>query len=95
MLQVAEEVIRNSSDTTQVSLIYANVSPKDILLRKRLDALVKEHSNFHVFYVVDKAPMGGLGWNGGVGYITDKMVSKNLPPPGDDSLVLVCCPAGP
>lgn len=32
----------------QVSLIYANVSPDDILLKKKLDMLAATHPNFKV-----------------------------------------------
>ncbi|KAL4573440.1 hypothetical protein LXL04_020246 [Taraxacum kok-saghyz] len=33
-LQVIEAIVKNPDDTTKVSLIYANVSPDDILLKK-------------------------------------------------------------
>ena len=89
MLQVAEEVLRDPQDTTQVNLIFANQTTDDILLKKEIDALAKKHANFNVFYVVDKAPLGGLMWKGGVGYITEEMLKEHMPPPGDDGLVLV------
>ena len=40
-----------------------------------------------VYYVVDKP--SGFFWKGGVGYITEDMVRQHLPPPSDDSLILV------
>lgn len=43
-----------------------------------------------VYYVVDKA--SSKGWGGGVGYITTGMLKAHMPPPGPDSLVLVCGP---
>lgn len=34
----------------QLSLLYANVSPDDILLREELDQLAVAHPNFSVWY---------------------------------------------
>jgi ferredoxin-NADP reductase len=48
MLQVANEVLRNPDDKTEVSLIFGNVSEDDILLRKEIDKLAKQHKNFKV-----------------------------------------------
>ncbi|KAG7673466.1 hypothetical protein Ndes2526B_g03084 [Nannochloris sp. 'desiccata'] len=90
MLQVASELLRNKY-SGKINLIYANVSPSDIMLRDRLDALVKAHPNFSVYYVVDKAEKG---WTGGVGYVTAEMLKENMPTPSNDSMVLVCGPPG-
>lgn len=97
----------------QVSLVYANVSPDDILLKQKLDILATSHPNFkvsifhsrsnsyqywkygmlnvlgiilQVFYTVDNP---SKDWRGGVGYVSKDVVSKGLPGPGDDSLILV------
>ena len=35
MLQVAQEITRNPEDKTEVTLVFANVSEDDILLKKR------------------------------------------------------------
>jgi len=48
MLQIAQEVVRNPEDKTEVTLVFANVSEDDILLRKELDAMAKKHKNFNV-----------------------------------------------
>lgn len=39
-----------------------------------------------VFYTVDNP---SKDWRGGVGYVSKDVVSKGLPGPGDDSLILV------
>lgn len=41
--QVIKAVLKDPEDTTQLSLLYANVSPDDILLREELDALAAAH----------------------------------------------------
>lgn len=91
MLQIVEAILKNPDDKTQVSLVYANVSPDDILLKQKLDILATSHPNFKVFYTVDNP---SKDWRGGVGYVSTDVVSKGLPGPGDDSLILVCGPPG-
>lgn len=48
MYQVAQEILRNPEDKTQVSLIFANQTEQDIILRKELDDLAAKHDNFQV-----------------------------------------------
>jgi cytochrome-b5 reductase len=74
MLQVVRAIIRGraTGDKTQVDLIFANVSPQDILLKEDLDQLAKEDSGFRVHYVLDKPP---ADWTGGVGYVTADMMT--------------------
>ncbi|XP_073289705.1 NADH-cytochrome b5 reductase-like protein isoform X2 [Primulina huaijiensis] len=91
MLQVIDAIVKNPDDTTQVSLLYANVSPDDILLKKKLDLLAASHPNLKVFYTVDKPTKD---WHGGTGYVSKDMVVKGLPSPSDDTLILVCGPPG-
>jgi cytochrome-b5 reductase len=54
MLQVAYEVLKDPDDKTDVTLIFANVSDNDIILKDTLDELEAKHSNFHVHYVVSR-----------------------------------------
>ncbi|KAI0194184.1 hypothetical protein F4808DRAFT_353138 [Astrocystis sublimbata] len=91
MLQVVRAIIRGraAGDKTQVDLIFANVSPQDILLKEDLDQLAQEDSGFRVHYVLDKPPEG---WTGGVGYVTADMVTKWLPKAAPDVKILLCGP---
>ena len=43
----------------QISLVYANVTEDDILLRKELDIRVRIHPNIRVFYTLNSPPEGG------------------------------------
>jgi cytochrome-b5 reductase len=55
MLQVIEEILRNPQDSTHVTLVFANVSPKDILLKPKLDRFAEAHpKRFKIHYVVEK-----------------------------------------
>ncbi|ORY69856.1 NADH-cytochrome b5 reductase 1 [Pseudomassariella vexata] len=91
MLQIVRAVIRGraAGDKTEIDLIFANVSPTDILLKEDLDALAEQDKGFRVHYVLDNPPEG---WTGGVGYVTADMITKWLPKPADDVKILLCGP---
>eukprot|EP00240_Pyramimonas_obovata_P016034 CAMPEP_0118928594 /NCGR_PEP_ID=MMETSP1169-20130426/5825_1 /TAXON_ID=36882 /ORGANISM="Pyramimonas obovata, Strain CCMP722" /LENGTH=283 /DNA_ID=CAMNT_0006870621 /DNA_START=237 /DNA_END=1085 /DNA_ORIENTATION=+ len=89
MLQVIEEILSNPEDRTTASLLFANVTQEDILLRQRIDSLAASHSNFQVTYVLDKPP---VFWSGRAGYITAEMLRETMPSPSEDAWILVCGP---
>jgi cytochrome-b5 reductase len=79
---------------SQVHMIFANVTEKDIILREKIEELRQEHpEQFSVYYVLDAPPEG---WVGGSGYLTADMLRTHLPPPSLGMLgkVLVCGPPG-
>jgi len=47
----------SSLEHIQISLIYANVSPDDILLQQKLDILAKSHPNLKVKILFRKGIM--------------------------------------
>jgi cytochrome-b5 reductase len=53
-----KEILKNPEDTTEISLIFANNTEEDILLKNVLDNLEEKHANFKVTYVVSKALIG-------------------------------------
>ena len=89
MLQIIKAILKNPKDTTKVSLLFANQTEKDILLREELDALVSEHKNFSLWYALDK---GSEGWAYSVGFVNDEMISGHLPPPSPTTQILMCGP---
>lgn len=97
MLQVADHILDNPSDKTKVSLVFANVSEGDILLKDKIDAMAAKHPDrFKVYYLVDKPNWGGIFWKGGVGYVTRDVLAAHMPPAslGAGALVMVCGPPG-
>ena len=85
MLQVAEAILDNDQDKTKISLVFANVTEGDIILKKELDAYKSKYPDrFDVYYVLDKP---GFFWKGGKGYVTKDMLQKHMPPPGPDNMV--------
>lgn len=92
MLQVLKEILKNPEDGTEVTLIYANQTPSDILLRKELDGLAaSSKGRFKVFYAVDKNTAQDPNIRH-VGYVTEDLVSAVMPKPSPDSLIYVCGP---
>ncbi|CAG8743662.1 4193_t:CDS:2, partial [Cetraspora pellucida] len=89
MLQIIQAICKNPADKTRVSLIFANVTYDDILLKDELDSLAASHENFTVFYSLDKPPEG---WTGGSGFVTPEVIQKYCPSPSDDIKILLCGP---
>ncbi|KAM3437827.1 hypothetical protein NHJ13734_004473 [Beauveria thailandica] len=91
MLQIIRAITRGraAGDVTEVDLIFANVTPQDILLKEDLDALAAEDKDVRIHYVLDNPPEG---WTGGVGYVTADMITKFFPKPADDVKILLCGP---
>ncbi|KAI1759417.1 cytochrome B5 [Hypoxylon sp. FL1150] len=92
MYQLIRAICEDDQDTTKISLIYANRSEKDILLRQELDAFARRYpQNLQVYYLLDSAPKS---WVGGVGYVTKGLMDKRFPAPAADSKVMICGPPG-
>ena len=87
MLQVMRAVMRDGGDKTQMSLIFANQTEQDILLRDELEALERDNDNFKLHYTVDRPP--AKGWKYDSGFVTAEMIEKHMPPPGKDTQILL------
>ena len=69
-VQMIEEVLYNPDDKTKVTLLYANTSLDDILLKKDLDKLAQKYpERLKVYYTVDKLADNKVtaSWKGEVG----------------------------
>jgi cytochrome-b5 reductase len=92
MYQVIRAICENERDTTEVSLIYANRTEDDILLREELDTFAKRYpKNVKVYYMLDHPP---ADWAFGSGFVTQDIMAERLPGPGSDSKIMVCGPPG-
>ncbi|KAH0427783.1 hypothetical protein CcaCcLH18_09489 [Colletotrichum camelliae] len=93
MYQLIRAICEDDRDTTEISLIYANRSEADILLRDELEAFARRYpKNFKLHYLLDTPPEG---WTGGVGYVTQEMMAERFPAPaGKDSKIMLCGPPG-
>ena len=94
MYQVLQHALSDPQNKTKFTLIFANVTPKDILLKEEFDALKAKHPNtFNVVYTVDKPDDS---WNGTVGYVNKTLIQQHIPPASlaEKVKILVCGPPG-
>jgi len=90
MLQLVRAVFRDPEDTTCLSLLFANQTEDDILLRNELEEVQKQHPDrFNLWYTVDRP---SEGWTYSSGFVNSEMIEKALFPPSGDNLVLLCGP---
>ncbi|XP_022263502.1 NADH-cytochrome b5 reductase 2 isoform X2 [Canis lupus familiaris] len=90
MLQLIRHITKNPNDRTRMSLIFANQTEEDILVRRELEEVARTHPDqFDLWYTLDRPP---VGWKYSSGYITANMIKEHLPPPGQSTLILVCGP---
>ncbi|XP_053976205.1 NADH-cytochrome b5 reductase 3 isoform X1 [Hylaeus volcanicus] len=90
MLQLIRAMVKDAKDETQCSLLFANQTEKDILLRDEIDNIAKTHPNkLKVWYTVDTS---GENWPYSTGHINAEMIEKHMFPPSPDTIVLMCGP---
>ncbi|XP_020290699.1 NADH-cytochrome b5 reductase 3 isoform X2 [Pseudomyrmex gracilis] len=90
MLQLIRAIIKDPTDETETSLLFANQTEKDILLRDELDEIAKEHPNkLKLWYTLDTS---NEKWPYSTGYISADMIKKHMFPPSSDTIVLMCGP---
>ena len=83
-LQAADEL----NDSVEYSMIFANKTSQDILLKDKLDNFAKNNNfKFTINYTIDKEEEG---WSGLVGHINKEMIEKFIPPPSTETLILLC-----
>ncbi|KAE8328138.1 hypothetical protein BDV39DRAFT_214479 [Aspergillus sergii] len=92
MYQLIRAICEDDTDTTEISLIYANRSEEDILLRSELEAFARKYpKNFKLWYMLDHPPKD---WAYGKGYVTPEVMAAKLPGPAPDTKVMLCGPPG-
>jgi len=73
----------------EISLLYANKSIDDIILKSELDMHSAEYDNFRLYYVLNAAPEG---WEMGEGHIDKDLMNEKLFDPSEDTVIFVCGP---
>ncbi|XP_050408033.2 NADH-cytochrome b5 reductase 3 isoform X1 [Patella vulgata] len=90
MLQLVRQVFKDPEDKTELYLLFANQTENDILLRPELEDIQQSHPNrFHLNFTLDRPE---AGWKHFKGFVDSDMIKKSLPPPGNDSLIVMCGP---
>jgi cytochrome-b5 reductase len=89
MLQIVTAVARDATDTTELWLLLANQQEGDVLCKPEIEAALKLCPRLTVNYTLDRPPEG---WSGATGFVTASMLRQTMPPPGEDTLILMCGP---
>lgn len=93
MYQLIRAICEDPRDTTEVSLIYANRTEGDILLREELEGFARRYpKNLSIHYLLDSPPEN---WTHGTGYVTKELMAERFPDPQQQgSKVMLCGPPG-
>ena len=78
----------SQSEDINFSLLYANKTENDILLRPILEEIVAEQM-IHAYFVLEKPPEN---WLMGTGYINEQHIKERMPPPDKETLIFHCGP---
>lgn len=89
MWQVFRAILDDPNDHTQISLVFANVTADDILLKEQLDDLANRHECFSVYYVLNNPPEG---WTGGVGFVSEAMLLERFGKAQESYMTVMCGP---
>ncbi|CAD5111384.1 DgyrCDS699 [Dimorphilus gyrociliatus] len=90
MMQLARQILKDPEDNTKLTLIFANQTEEDILLRNEIDDYEARYGDqFKVWYTLDRPPQS---WTYSSGFVNDQMIADRLSPPGDETIVLMCGP---
>ncbi|KAI8984621.1 hypothetical protein BDF20DRAFT_860916 [Mycotypha africana] len=98
MLQLLRKNLnpKAKDQTSHWTLIFANITEEDIILKKELDRLAKEYPHrFKVHYVLERPPAtedeGASKYH--AGYISAELLEKTMPKPDvESSIIFVCGP---
>ncbi|KAE8371566.1 hypothetical protein BDV26DRAFT_302660 [Aspergillus bertholletiae] len=90
MYQLIRAICEDDSDTTQVSLLYANNTEEDILLRAQLDDFARRYPDkFQIQYVLSHP---ADNWAGYRGFVTGELIERHLAPAARENRALLCGP---
>ncbi|KAH3903648.1 cytochrome-b5 reductase SCDLUD_001294 [Saccharomycodes ludwigii] len=88
MLQVISKIVSTPEDFSKMTLIFANETENDILLKDELDEIAEKYPNLKIHYVLNNPTTGKS--IGDVGLVTKELMSKYLPNPSPDVRLLIC-----
>ncbi|KAI5084299.1 hypothetical protein GOP47_0000468 [Adiantum capillus-veneris] len=91
MYQLLRAILKNPEDKTEIYLVFANRTEEDIMLRTELDKWASEHSNFKVWYVIER-PINPETWVYSTGFINEEIVRQHLPCRSVDTSAFMCGP---
>lgn len=92
MYQMIRKVLDSKTDNTKLSLLFANQTVDDILLRKQLSKYEKQYPDrLKVWFTLDRKPESEK-WDYDIGFVNEDMIKRVLPAPGPNTMILTCGP---
>jgi cytochrome-b5 reductase len=94
LYQVITHALADKTNKTKFTLLFSNVTEKDILLKEELDALKNKYpKNLDIIYVLDHPE---ANWTGPKGFISTDLIKKFVAPASlkEKVKVFVCGPPG-
>jgi cytochrome-b5 reductase len=88
MISMVRSILKRGLDVN-ISLLFANKTIDDIILKDEFDKYADQYENFTRYYILDKCPEG---WEMGGGRITPELMREKLPNASDDTVIFVCGP---
>ena len=74
---ITHYVLDNNLDVN-VTLIYSNKTPEDIIFRKEIDELTKKHKNFKRIFTITRVNESKSKWDGNVGRINAELIRSSV-----------------
>lgn len=91
VMQIAAEILRNPSDATQMSLVFACRVEEDLLMRSTLDEwAAKFPDKFKVHYILSDG--WSKDWKYSTGFVDKALFQEHLYDAGEDVYNLMCGP---
>ncbi|CAK0832639.1 unnamed protein product [Prorocentrum cordatum] len=92
MMQALHAILGTPGDTTEVTLIFGNKLPQDIMCLELIeDWASRKPERLKVVHILSDVGEDA-GWKGARGFITKDVVKEHAAPPSEDTLVMVCGP---
>eukprot|EP00457_Paulinella_chromatophora_P010913 gb/GEZN01011032.1/.p1 GENE.gb/GEZN01011032.1/~~gb/GEZN01011032.1/.p1 ORF type:complete len:289 (-),score=17.89 gb/GEZN01011032.1/:304-1170(-) len=93
MLQIANRILSDPNDKTQLLLLAANSTMEDVMLYEQLNQLASVSlGQLSIEWIISRPPPAPQKWPHLVGRITANILKTALPPPGDDCAICLCGP---
>lgn len=88
MYQLIKAIVNDPTDQTKITLLYANKTEADILLKNEMTALQKKKA-FTWRNTLEQVPNG---WKDLQGFITKDVLKSLFPTPNPETLICMCGP---
>merc|ERR1712228_501533 len=92
-IQALHAILGDSTEKTNVTLLYGSLTSKDILAQEMLDDWSEKYDNFTLKHVLSNEEENSK-FQGARGFINKILIQETIPGPdkGDEVMIFVCGP---